>query len=156
MIYKPQLLFLAAALLFLPPSTVTAVRGTSVSDRESDCNSRCSVLEGEARYTCIRTCVSARKKNAPSGENQVKKKIRDCESACEQYKGIDNITCRRVCLDNKLYAAPQKKETVPHESPSPCETRCNVLTGPVRDNCIARCEKKSRFDGRGGHPVKNK
>ncbi|HPV40674.1 MAG TPA: hypothetical protein PKX40_05800 [Spirochaetota bacterium] len=140
---------LSSAILLLPLSTMNTVQGRSVSGPEVDCDSRCSILEGDAKYKCLRTCINTRKRNTPVGDNMVKNKIRDCESACEQYKGIDNITCRRVCLDNKRYTPPKKKEPAAKDNPSPCEIRCSVLNGPVRDNCIARCEKKSRFDSRG-------
>jgi len=139
-----------AALLCLQLPVSVPVRGASGTGSEGDCDARCSVLEGEARYKCLKTCVSTRKKHRPAGENRVKEKIRDCESACEQHKGIDNIVCRRLCLHNKRFVPRQKKESAAQDTPSPCESRCRVLTGPNRDNCLARCEKKSRTTGRGG------
>lgn len=141
-------LTLMILMVCVPVGIIRADQGSDRSGAISDCDSRCAVLEGESRYRCLKTCVNTRKRNAPVGENQVKRKISYCEKACESYRGIENITCRRVCLDNKRYIPPKKKDPAASENPTPCESRCSVLTGPNRDNCIARCEKKSRFNSK--------
>ncbi len=140
---------IAAVLICIPMTTITAEQGPDRSDSVNDCNSRCAVLDGESRYRCLKTCINTRKKNAPTGENEIKRKISECESICEPYKGIENIRCRRICLDNRRYIPAQKKEPAAKDNPSPCESRCSILSGPNRENCIMQCEKKSRFESGG-------
>ncbi len=143
--------FLAAvsAVIWFPLTTMTVGQGTDSSASFKECDSRCAALDGESRYRCIKTCISTRKKNAPAGENDVKRKISECESLCEMYKGIENVKCRRICLDNKNFVPTAKKESAAKENPSPCESICSILTGPSRDTCITRCEKKGRFSSKG-------
>jgi len=142
-------LIITVAVICFPLATTTAERGGDKSASFNECDSRCAVLEGDSRYQCLKTCINTRKKNAPAGDNGVKKKISECESTCETYKGIENVRCRRICLDNRRYIPPQKKEPDAKDNPSPCESRCSVLSGSLKDNCVARCEKKSRFESRG-------
>ncbi|MBP7735911.1 MAG: hypothetical protein KA369_08060 [Spirochaetes bacterium] len=147
---QPRFPMVMALLLMagFPVAVMTAEPDPDRSSAYNECDARCATLDGESRYRCVKTCINTKKRNAPVGNNEVKKKISDCEKLCEPYKGIDNVTCRRLCLDNKRYNPPKKKEPETNTDPSPCETRCGALSGPSRDTCISRCEKKSRFDSR--------
>ena len=147
---KQYLPFLAAAFLTCIPFTFILADNTGHrSAAYIECESRCSALDEDTRHLCVKKCINAKKRTGEIGENQVKKKINECESLCEQYKGIENVRCRRICLDNKQYIPPQKKDERPKTEASPCESRCGILTGSLKDNCMARCEKKSRLDSRG-------
>ena len=150
---KKLILVLCAAYSLMAGPHVIA--DSSRSDSYNECNARCSVMEGEGRYTCIKTCISSKRKNSPLQENEAKSKFKECESACASQSGIENIRCIRICLDNKKYTPPVKKEDSTTESKGPCESRCGLLTGQSRENCIVRCEKKSRFDGSGPSGKKN-
>ena len=56
-------IFAALLCLLLPVSF--PVQGASGTGAEGDCDARCSVLDGEARYKCLKTCVSTSKKHRP-------------------------------------------------------------------------------------------
>jgi len=137
---------MTALLLAAIPAVITAEQVRNGSDAYSECDARCAALDGESRYRCVKTCINTKKRNSPVGNNEVKKKISECEKVCEPYKGIDNVVCRRLCLDNKRYNPPKKKETETNNNPTPCANRCKALSGPSRDACVSRCERKNRFD----------
>jgi hypothetical protein len=123
----------------------------------SECDARCAPLEGEGKARCIKTCITARKKNAPVGENQVKNNIRDCEERCGEYTGLDRIRCTRLCLDIKREGVTVKKQKeIIIKRENPCESRCAVLSGSLKDKCTARCEKESKFDGNNSSEINKK
>ncbi len=118
------------------------------SDSYNECSARCAPLQGgEGWAKCITTCVRTKKKNEPMGESEVKKKMRDCEERCSSYTGVDRVRCIRICLDAKKEQRPARIVRQPAATvPDPCETRCAVLSGTLKDRCTARCRNDTKFN----------
>jgi hypothetical protein len=135
--------------LLLVAALIVSIISNSYGDKSevaNDCEARCATLDGENRYRCQKTCINTKKKNAPVGENEVKRKMDTCEDACVDYTGVDKIRCIRLCLDRKKERVVIKRESPKKENEKPCEIRCSVLSGVSKDKCMARCEKESRND----------
>lgn len=143
-------------LLLVPALTVLIVSNShgDKSDVANECEARCALLDGENKYRCIKTCINTKKKNAPIGENEVKRRVNACEDACADYTGVDKIRCTRLCLDKKKETGVIKRDAVRKEKQNPCEIRCSVLSGASKDKCVFRCEKESHNEQRDPLQVK--
>lgn len=119
------------------------------SDLFNACTAQCAPLEGEARARCISTCVRTKKKNRPVGENAVKQKMMDCEDRCASYRGLERVRCVRICLDIKSEqgnATSQKIDAASVREKDICESRCAGLSGVIKEKCMVRCKRKTKFN----------
>jgi hypothetical protein len=119
---------------------VTAADSTSMTE----CETRCQPLTGEARYRCIKTCLSSKRKSETVPDAHGQGSYKDCEASCSSLTGLENVQCIRACMENKRASTPIKKDSK-IEKPAAvtaCESRCEVLTGELRDKCLARCKKE--------------
>lgn len=145
--------------LLLLPVLIVLIISNSYGDKSevtNDCEARCATLDGENRYRCLKTCINTKKKNAPVGENEVKKRMDACEDACVDYTGVDRIRCIRLCLDRKKERGVIKRNDSKKDNENPCEIRCSVLSGVSKDKCLLRCEKDSHNKQRDPVNSKNK
>jgi hypothetical protein len=157
MIPKYKLLIIGAILIVMIASSGTTGSGQGSSGSYGECDARCAPLDGEGKARCIKTCMTAKKKNAPVGESEVKNNMRDCEDRCGEYTGLDKIRCIRLCLDIKREGGTvKKKKEIITKQETPCEGRCAVLSGSLKDKCTARCEKESKFDGTNSSKINKK
>lgn len=110
----------------------------------TECETRCQPLSGEARYKCIKTCLSSKRRSDSVSENKKKGSFQECEQACSSLTGLEGIQCIRTCMENRRTDTPVRKET-DKEKPAAvaaCESRCGILTGDLREKCLARCRKE--------------
>lgn len=131
---------------------VTAADSTSMTE----CETRCQPLTGDARYRCIKTCLSSKRRSEPVPDARGQGSYKDCEASCSSLTGLENVRCIRTCMENKRASAPIKKESKIEKSAAvtACESRCEVLTGELRDKCLARCKKEKYGEYR--DPLRNK
>lgn len=119
------------------------IAGPRASGEESygECEARCGALTGEAKYRCLRTCISTKKRQSPRRESGSHNSYRECVERCGEGRGLEKIRCIRICMDEKREAATIVKDAAQETARSHCERRCAMLSGPMKEKCLARCGK---------------
>ena len=107
---------------------------------DGECNARCSALDGEERYRCIRICINTKRKSGTAPVNKSKIKIARCEEECEDLTGLDRIKCIRICVEKSDTRNGGTRRTTTGEA-DPCVRRCGDFSGELRERCLLRCRR---------------
>ncbi len=111
----------------------------------SHCTQNCRSFTGQARYQCIKTCISATKKSRP-GNGRRKSKYSQCAEVCKSLKGLNSVKCIRLCMERgttESKTSPSLKSQK-SEMEKNCERRCEALDGTYRYRCIKSCRDRYR------------
>ena len=140
-----------SALLKMLPVIMVLLAGMAIAPVRADdaawlteCESRCQPLSGEERYRCIQTCLSAKRKAGTTTGRRSGGTYQECSEACSSLSGLEGIRCIRTCMESgssQQPANPEKNVQKP-DAVTACESRCGILTGELKDTCIARCKKE--------------
>ena len=140
--YKSARRLIIGMLLISAPALLPA----SAADNSplTECESRCQPLTGEERYRCIKTCLSSKRKSETIPEKKEQGTYQECKEACSSLAGLEGIRCIRTCMENKRAEVPAGKDSGKEKPPAVtvCESRCELLTGDLKEKCRARCKKE--------------
>lgn len=130
-------------LLFISEGS-SQYRGRGGDDSSySHCTRNCAPFSGQARYQCMKTCISAKRRSSPRGGRRNSKYSR-CAGVCKSLKGLDSVKCIRLCMergstgDSKSPSRKERKSAMEKD----CERRCEVLDGTYRYRCIRTCRSR--------------
>jgi len=112
-------------------------------DAYSTCNENCKSFTGQARFQCLKTCVSATRRTQRGGKRDRSKYSR-CAEVCKSLKGLDSVKCIRLCMDRGTENTNVRREKKESSMLKNCKRRCEVLDGNFRYRCIRSCMNRHR------------
>ncbi len=131
------------AFLFIIEGSSQYRSGSHGGDAYSTCSENCKSFTGQARFQCLKTCVSATRRNRRGGERD-RSKYSKCAEVCKSLKGLDSVKCIRICMDRGSGNTNMRREKEESSMLKSCKRRCEVLDGNFRYRCISSCMNRHR------------
>ncbi|MCP4134333.1 MAG: hypothetical protein GY754_25385 [bacterium] len=137
----PLLLLISTFNFQTGPGTVLA---TDVDPGHTECLDRCKGFAGQAKYKCLKTCLSTKKRSGMGKKKKPNTSYKECSEICKIYKGADGVKCIRICLDKNKNMSDTTKKKVDRKH-RVCGERCKELVGYNKYKCLEMCERNQKL-----------